>query len=178
MGAVCGTQTKEEQSNTQTAPKDGDKAAAAQPNGAAQQPQQQQQQQPDSAAAATPAAASNGDAAASAAASSSGGVDEADVNVSVGAAEPEFKDGDAAQQANGDEAYSFWNRNKTFKPERQLPAGSKASNLQHTMVATMRATLGGGELQNTVKLPEGEDLNESDSHTHTLCEQCSREARS
>ena len=38
--------------------------------------------------------------------------------------------------------------------------GSKASNLQHTMQATMKATLGGGELQNTVKLPEGEDLNE------------------
>ena len=160
MGAVCGTQTKEEHSNTQPAPKDGDKQAATQ-NGATQQ---QQSQQADAAAAPAAAASSNGDSAPAAASSSA--VDEADVNVSVGAPEPEFKDGDAAQQANGDEAYSFWNRNKTFKPERQLPAGSKASNLQNTMVATMRATLGGGELQNTVKLPEGEDLNESD-HTHT-----------
>lgn len=157
MGAVCGTQTKEEQSNTQPAPKDGDKTAAA-ANGAQQQPVPSQ---PDAAVAPAAAASSNGESAPSAASSSSGAaIDEADVNVAVGATEPEFKDGDAAQQANGDEAYSFWNRNKTFKPERQLPAGSKASNLQHTMVATMRATLGGGELQNTVKLPEGEDLNE------------------
>jgi len=63
----------------------------------------------------------------------------------------------------GADAYSFWDRNKTFKPERQLPAGSKASNLQHTMQATMKATLGGGELQNTVKLPEGEDVSGKDT---------------
>lgn len=49
---------------------------------------------------------------------------------------------------------------QTYKPERQLPAGSKASALHQTMQATMKATLGGGELQNTVKLPPGEDLNE------------------
>ena len=63
----------------------------------------------------------------------------------------------------GADAYSFWDRNKTFKPERQLPAGSKAGNLQHTMQATMKATLGGGELQNTVKLPEGEDVSGTDT---------------
>ena len=37
-------------------------------------------------------------------------MDETDVGVAVGAAEPEFKAEEAAQQANGDEAYSFWDR--------------------------------------------------------------------
>jgi hypothetical protein len=98
-----------------------------------------------------------------------------DVQVQLNGAEPEFNAADADKQANGEEAYSFWDRNKTFvsellttigdvetdflrrlradifsvccfsqKPERQLPQGSKASHLQHTMQATMKATLGGG----------------------------------
>lgn len=90
-------------------------------------------------------------------ASSGSVVDERDIIVSLPTGnEPEFNNAEAEKQAAGDEAYSFWDRNKTFKPERQFQQGSKA----HTMQATMKATLGGGELQNTVKLPDGEDLNE------------------
>ncbi len=37
---------------------------------------------------------------------------------------------------------------------------TKQSKLKNTMNATMHATLGGGQLIKTVKLPEGEDLNE------------------
>ena len=36
----------------------------------------------------------------------------------------------------------------------------KHNELQNTIKATMKATLGGGELKNTVKLPDGEDENE------------------
>lgn len=204
MGAFCGKASDDE-----TAP------AAQQQQQQQKQPQQQQQQH----AGISPPA--EGSAAAAqqnqqqqqlhhAPSASSGGLDEKDVQVQLGAAEPEFHAADAGQQAAGDEAYSFWDRNKvckeekcaqsgsvwnraslsvivsflilftsfylfsffsfsfplrslspslpfspaqTFKPERQLPQGR-----QHTMQATMKATLGGGELQNTVKLPEGEDV--------------------
>jgi len=46
----------------------------------------------------------------------------------------------------------------TFKPAKQLPKGR--SNMQKTIQATMKATLGGGELRQAVKLPDGEELNE------------------
>jgi MOB kinase activator 1 len=65
---------------------------------------------------------------------------------------------DDASGGSSDDAYSFWDRNKTFKPAKQLPKGR--SNLQKTIQATMKATLGGGELRQAVKLPEGEELNE------------------
>lgn len=83
-------------------------------------------------------------------------VDEADVKVAVGGNEPELNADVVEKQTTQDEAYSFWDRNKTYKPQKSLPNGR-----QGTMQATMHATLGGGgELANTVKLPEGEDLNE------------------
>lgn len=69
----------------------------------------------------------------------------------------EFKAEDTAP-TDSDEAYSFWDRNKTFK-QREMKSG-KQQKLQGTMKATMKATLGGGELRKTVQLPEGEDLNE------------------
>jgi len=164
MGAVCGKASSDE---PQACPQ------------AQQQQQQQQQQQPSEIPLqekAQPHDASNGvgngapvdiapvggsgvQPASAGSAAAAAPLDEGEVNVTVGA-DPEFKDPDAAAQSNGDEALSYWDRNKTFKPERKLPAGSKQSHLQHTMQATMKATLGGGELQNTVKLPEGEDLNE------------------
>ena len=48
-------------------------------------------------------------------------------------------------------------RNKTYKPVKDLPKGR---DKQKTINATMKATLGGGELKQAVKLPPGEDLNE------------------
>jgi len=68
----------------------------------------------------------------------------------------------ATTEATGmDEGYRFWERNKTQKiKEARVPATNRQLTLQKTINATMKATLGGGELRHTVKLPEGEDLNE------------------
>jgi hypothetical protein len=164
MGALCGKASSDDE--TARAPQSVQLQQQQQ-----QQQQQQDKQQQDAHAANGVSSAANGDddtpagvqpaSAGSAAAAASTPIDEADVKVAViGGSDPDFRDQEAAAQSNGDEALSYWDRNKTFKPQRQLPAGSKASHLQHTMQATMKATLGGGELQNTVKLPEGEDLNE------------------
>jgi len=71
--------------------------------------------------------------------------------------EGEIKDdGDGSR---GEEAMSFFERNKTYKPEKKLK-GQKQQNLQKTIKATMKATLGGGDLRKTVQLPPGEDPNE------------------
>jgi len=83
-----------------------------------------------------------------------GGDEEVHNNASAG----DFKDG-GETNADGDESYSFWDRNKTFKPEKKVKGG-KQEKLQKTIKATMKATLGGGDLRKTVQLPEGEDLNE------------------
>lgn len=73
---------------------------------------------------------------------------------------PEEEIQQAAQcNTNADESYSFWDRNKTFKPVKE-PKGAKQDQLHRTIKATMKATLGGGELRKTVQLPEGEDENE------------------
>jgi len=71
----------------------------------------------------------------------------------------EFKAENAETNADGAESYSFWDRNKTIKAEKKLK-GEKAQKLDKTIKATMKATLGGGDLRKTVQLPEGEDLNE------------------
>jgi len=43
----------------------------------------------------------------------------------------------------------------------QVPnKGGKGAKLHNTIKATMKATLGGGDLRKTVQLPDGEDLNE------------------
>jgi len=81
--------------------------------------------------------------------------DEDDVKESKDAGD--LRDVDDAK-ANPDESYSFWDRNKTYKPAKALPKGRE--NIHKTIQATMKATLGGGELRQAVKLPEGEDLNE------------------
>lgn len=47
-------------------------------------------------------------------------------------------------------------KNRTFKPKRNIPEGSKQSEL----LARANATLGSGNLKQAVTLPEGEDLNE------------------
>jgi len=83
-----------------------------------------------------------------------GGDEEVHNNPSGG----DFKDG-GETNADGDESYSFWDRNKTFKPEKKVKGG-KQEKLQKTIKATMKATLGGGDLRKTVQLPDGEDLNE------------------
>jgi MOB kinase activator 1 len=66
---------------------------------------------------------------------------------------------DDGKEENAEEAYSYWDRGKTFKPNKKL-ANSKQQRLHKTIKATMKATLGGGELRKTVQLPDGEDLNE------------------
>lgn len=63
------------------------------------------------------------------------------------------------QNASVDDSYSFWDRNRTVKPVKQ-PANEKQKQLTKTIKATMKATLGGGELRKTVQLPDGEDKNE------------------
>uniref|UniRef100_A0A915IM25 Uncharacterized protein n=1 Tax=Romanomermis culicivorax TaxID=13658 RepID=A0A915IM25_ROMCU len=47
-------------------------------------------------------------------------------------------------------------KNRTFKPKRNIPEGTKQSEL----LARANATLGSGNLKQAVTLPEGEDLNE------------------
>jgi MOB kinase activator 1 len=86
----------------------------------------------------------------------------AEVTLGKNEGKNEIKDYDAAAAAvaDGDAAYSFWDRNKTMIPEKKLPPGSKQSKLQETIKATMKATLGGGDVAETVKLPAGEDQNE------------------
>ena len=87
---------------------------------------------------------------------------------------------DANAHSGGDVAYSFWQhianpqRDRTFRPSPQQPSGRGGNQrLGQTIKATMRATLGGGDILDTVKLPDGEDLNEwiavntSDTHKHT-----------
>ena len=53
---------------------------------------------------------------------------------------------------------------KTFRPQRAVPdaAGTKGAGgrIMRTVQATMKATLGGGDLANAVKCPQGEDKNE------------------
>ncbi|KAF0306234.1 MOB kinase activator 1B [Amphibalanus amphitrite] len=46
--------------------------------------------------------------------------------------------------------------NKTFKPKKNIPEGSR----QHELMKHAAATLGSGNLRLAVQLPEGEDLNE------------------
>jgi len=74
---------------------------------------------------------------------------------------------DANAHSGGDAAYSFWQhisnpqRDRTFRPSPQAMSGRGGNQrLGQTIKATMRATLGGGDIQDTVKLPDGEDLNE------------------
>ena len=84
-----------------------------------------------------------------------GDVPEEEVNKQV------EDDQKASAQTAVDDAYTFWDKNKTFKPVKEKAnSRESAQKLQKTIKATMKATLGGGELKKTVKLPDGEDLNE------------------
>ncbi|ORX87954.1 mps one binder kinase activator-like 1 protein [Anaeromyces robustus] len=51
---------------------------------------------------------------------------------------------------------NFFNKNKTFKPKKNIPEGTK----QYQLKKYAEATLGSGNLRLAVALPEGEDLNE------------------
>jgi MOB kinase activator 1 len=85
--------------------------------------------------------------------------DEGDEVAAGGGGGPEdFKGADSADASAGGDAYNFWERNRTFKPAKEV--GKKGEKLHNTIKATMKATLGGGELRKTVKLPDGEDKNE------------------
>jgi MOB kinase activator 1 len=58
-------------------------------------------------------------------------------------------------------SYGFWSSNKkTMITKEQKVTRKKGQALQKTFRATMQATLGGGDLRGTVKLPDGEDQNE------------------
>jgi MOB kinase activator 1 len=48
------------------------------------------------------------------------------------------------------------NKNKTFKPKKNIPEGTK----QYQLKKYAEATLGSGNLRLAVMLPEGEDFNE------------------
>ena len=68
---------------------------------------------------------------------------------------------DARVDSGGDAAYNFWNRSsreRTYRPPEKL--NGRNARLGQTVKATMNATLGGGDIMETVKLPEGEDPNE------------------
>ena len=72
---------------------------------------------------------------------------------------------DIRVDSGGDAAESFWDRlssredlKRTFRPVNS--PGARNGRLQQTIKATMRATLGGGDIMETVKLPPGEDANE------------------
>lgn len=56
---------------------------------------------------------------------------------------------------------TFFDRRRTFRAKKKLKKGTKLGKLYESMKISMKATLGrGGDLRKTVKLPEGEDLNE------------------
>ena len=61
----------------------------------------------------------------------------------------------------GEAAVSFWNRDKTYRPQREVPdEAAKGVRIMKTVNATMKATLGVADLEEAVKCPPGEDLNE------------------
>jgi len=74
----------------------------------------------------------------------------------------EPKQAEDEQAAGGaiEDSYSFWDKNKTFKPVKNNNDG-RAEKLRQTLRATLKATLGGGDdLRAVVRVPDGEDLNE------------------
>jgi len=88
------------------------------------------------------------------------GAEKADEKKDKADPPPPSQPGEEDEQASGaiEESYSFWDRNKTFKPVRGGPGREK---LRQTLRATLKATLGGGDdLKQVVVVPEGEDLNE------------------
>jgi MOB kinase activator 1 len=54
----------------------------------------------------------------------------------------------------------FGNKNKTFRPKKNFAKGTKLYQLHKYAKATVKATLGAGNLHEAVVLPEGEDKNE------------------
>ena len=72
---------------------------------------------------------------------------------------------DIRVDSGGDAAESYWknllNRDDNKRTFRQVDKpGARNAKLGQTIKATMRATLGGGDIIESVKLPPGEDLNE------------------
>jgi hypothetical protein len=71
---------------------------------------------------------------------------------------------DATSEVDTQEAaLSFWEKGKTFRPQRAVPeaaAKGNAGRILRTVHATMKATLGGGDLAQAVKCPPGEDKQE------------------
>lgn len=58
------------------------------------------------------------------------------------------------------ESFSFWDKNKTFKPKKQLDKASEQAKKYDTIKATMQATLGAGDWKKMILLPKGSDENE------------------
>jgi len=71
-------------------------------------------------------------------------------------------DDKAKRKQEVQDSVSWWNRNKTFIPQKDdFRSGRKHSRTYSTIQATMVACLeSGAEFEKAVKLPEGEDLNE------------------
>ena len=54
----------------------------------------------------------------------------------------------------------FGQKNKTFRPKKNFAKGTKLHQLHKYAKATVKATLGAGNLHEAVTLPDGEDKNE------------------
>jgi len=72
------------------------------------------------------------------------------------------EDEKAKRKQDVQDSVSWWNRNKTFIPQKEdFRSGRKHSRTYSTIQATMVACLeSGAEFEKAVKLPDGEDLNE------------------
>lgn len=87
--------------------------------------------------------------------------DSDDVKTNTTATELKVDEGSAKAETASEVAYSWWDRDKTIRPQRQIPElQGQRGRVINTMKATMKATLGGGDLLTSVKLPQGEELNE------------------
>lgn len=60
--------------------------------------------------------------------------------------------------------------NKTFKPKKNIPEGTH----QYDLMKHAAVTLGSGNLQQAVQLPEGEDLNEWVAVNSKFVNSCSK----
>ena len=65
---------------------------------------------------------------------------------------------DEYEAASG--AYAFWEKNGKATMKKPKKLTQRQLRAHETIKATMKATLGGGDLRETVKLPEGEDKKE------------------
>jgi len=64
-------------------------------------------------------------------------------------------------ESEEEKEFNLFERRKTFRAKKKLKKGSKMETLSTALKNTLRASLGGtGDFKQSVKLPEGELLNE------------------